>query len=811
MSYTIKFTNGRTLAVIADQSYDQISTSLTLIGKNLNNYGQYINENFVGLLENFAYPIEPRNPVTGQLWYDTGENKIKVYNAGRFKPVGSPTVSSTEPVNPIAGDLWVDTTEGILKWFDGGIFVPAGKTYTDQNGKEGWFTETIADLSNNDYTVSIYYAGDDRLAVLTDQTIELNPGTYDYFNTSTIRPGLTFKKDSGLKFYGVATSAETVAGFDPSNIWTLNTYTETTGDMWIRNDAGLQIGETAPFRFYVDTSTTPDTSVIASADAILNPLEIRYNSISTGTQGVAIHVNPVSERIGVFTNAPAASFDVNGDVVIRGNVTVRGTSTILETEILRVEDPIIELATNQETPSDNALLDGGGLIVHGDSDYSWLVNINSGGVPFNRAWEPSLSINLPDNSLSYKISNFSLLEADPDRPGYFRLGTFVTAAPGLVNLPILQQLTVSNVVLYGNTVTTSVFPPTDLSITPSSGSIDLGNTTKIVNMAETLDADGRDIAVSKGYFEDKLALALGGFVGRKPYTLSLDITDFININTQIIEYLNLTIPVDGFDDPYYAQPDGSRCSVICTRYIATTATYYLDSLNTSTERQEITYVPEVAGTYTNTLTVVTDFELAGSITISTPMPIIQRTIKLFQVVAGFWTFVRDVDNEYLRSTDSIYIADIDRAVIVPTITPISTSLSRISLSTLNGVRKGHIVTGTSINTVTQVISLSTTTTEIEIDPPLTSLLTVGEDLTFLYAPGGILYISGNGPATLQTGTSVIVQDRTTQLNILSGTLIDNENTTSYLNTVTIAVSLESVIVGSTGTYSNWLISLGGGE
>ena len=76
MSYTIKFTNGQTLAVIADQSVDQVSTSLTLVGKNINNYGEYLNTNFVGLLENFAGLTEPLSPITGQTWYDTSENRL---------------------------------------------------------------------------------------------------------------------------------------------------------------------------------------------------------------------------------------------------------------------------------------------------------------------------------------------------------------------------------------------------------------------------------------------------------------------------------------------------------------------------------------------------------------------------------------------------------------------------------------------------------------------------------------------------------------------------------------------------------------
>ena len=65
MSYTIKFTNGKTLAVVADQSIDEVSTSITLVGKNVNNYGQYVNANFVSLLENFSNLIEPSSPVVG--------------------------------------------------------------------------------------------------------------------------------------------------------------------------------------------------------------------------------------------------------------------------------------------------------------------------------------------------------------------------------------------------------------------------------------------------------------------------------------------------------------------------------------------------------------------------------------------------------------------------------------------------------------------------------------------------------------------------------------------------------------------------
>ena len=46
MAYTILNPDGTTLALLADGTIDQVTTSLTLIGKDYNSYGQYFNNNF---------------------------------------------------------------------------------------------------------------------------------------------------------------------------------------------------------------------------------------------------------------------------------------------------------------------------------------------------------------------------------------------------------------------------------------------------------------------------------------------------------------------------------------------------------------------------------------------------------------------------------------------------------------------------------------------------------------------------------------------------------------------------------------------
>lgn len=70
------------------------STSLKIIGRSVPNYGQYIAENFLHLLENFAGPDAPTSPIAGQLWYKknpTGvRGEVRVYNGNTSNPGWDP-------------------------------------------------------------------------------------------------------------------------------------------------------------------------------------------------------------------------------------------------------------------------------------------------------------------------------------------------------------------------------------------------------------------------------------------------------------------------------------------------------------------------------------------------------------------------------------------------------------------------------------------------------------------------------------------------------------------------------------------------
>ena len=89
MAYYVNKTNG-TAIIVLDGTKDTTSTSLTLFGRLVQNYGDQTNENFVHLLENFALGTSPAFPTIGQLWYDTSVNNIKAYTTSNtWVTVGS--------------------------------------------------------------------------------------------------------------------------------------------------------------------------------------------------------------------------------------------------------------------------------------------------------------------------------------------------------------------------------------------------------------------------------------------------------------------------------------------------------------------------------------------------------------------------------------------------------------------------------------------------------------------------------------------------------------------------------------------------
>ena len=82
MSYTVNNTRGSVVSTVNNGTTAAVG-GITLIGKNFTGYGELIAEDFVKILENSANTIgnEPTSPLEGQLFWDTTNQSLKVYNS----------------------------------------------------------------------------------------------------------------------------------------------------------------------------------------------------------------------------------------------------------------------------------------------------------------------------------------------------------------------------------------------------------------------------------------------------------------------------------------------------------------------------------------------------------------------------------------------------------------------------------------------------------------------------------------------------------------------------------------------------------
>ena len=90
---------------------------------------------------------------------------------------------------------------------------------------------------------------------------------------------------------------------------------------------------------------------------------------------------------------------VGGGLTVSGNMTVNGNLTYLSSTITQIEDKNIELAVPETGSPSDAIADGGGITVKGDSDYTLSWSSSRGEWVVNQSFGPSSSsLNLGSSS-----------------------------------------------------------------------------------------------------------------------------------------------------------------------------------------------------------------------------------------------------------------------------------------------------------------------------------------------------------------------------------------------------------------------------
>jgi len=243
MSYTINLTDGALFATIADGTINTTS-SMTLVGKNYAGYGEFLDTNFIHLLENSSDTTAPGAPLSGQLWWDSGNGLMKVYTGTQWKTISSATSSSTAPTNNVTGDLWYDTTNQQLKVWTGSAFLLVGPQFTADTGVTGAIVATIVDTTNQPHVVVELYVDDEIVGIISKDASFSPQVAISGF--TTVRPGITLATTVNGQtplFQGTATLAQALTGgLGPSSFMRTDANTATTGTVTVSNDTGVFIG-----------------------------------------------------------------------------------------------------------------------------------------------------------------------------------------------------------------------------------------------------------------------------------------------------------------------------------------------------------------------------------------------------------------------------------------------------------------------------------------------------------------------------------------------------------------------------------------
>lgn len=349
MTYRVDRYNGTFLTSVSPGTVDS-TTDLKFIGQNYSGYGEVQNENFLHLLENFANTTEPSKPISGQIWYDSGNKKLKFYDGSKFKTASGPEVSSTAPAGLTQGDLWFDTTTSQLSVWTGSEFVTIGPQSAPGFGTSQIITQVVKDTNNASHVILRAVVGGITTAVFSnDPTFTLsdtNQISGFSLADNRINKGVTLNSvDSdgvsdaaaGFKFWGTATNSERLGGLAVSE------FVRRTGDsvgfttrtsfgdpglvVGARNDLGIYIGTTSPIienfnngpiRVRISNAASTedfDDMLIITRSAFSGALSTAYPAVTIGP-GQTNRVNFGSaERVWKTVYATNLYGDLEGDVI----------------------------------------------------------------------------------------------------------------------------------------------------------------------------------------------------------------------------------------------------------------------------------------------------------------------------------------------------------------------------------------------------------------------------------------------------------------------------------------------------------------
>lgn len=348
MAYEINKTDNSKLTDLADNTTSAVG-GLTLIGQNLSQYGEILNENFVRLLENFANSTAPGDPLVGQLWYDTVNKTLKIRTESNiWETVGASTVSATAPANPANGDLWWSTSTGQrqLQIWSGSAWEIIGPEISLENPNTGVVVENILGNDDVNYTCLKLVVSNKTLIIFSSST----------FTPLVPIPNFPSQIITGMNFR---------SSLDPGQIST-GSLTITDTGITPRVDNTIDLGSSSKrftaayattFNGNATSATTATTATSATTATTATNVNITTNADNTSKYIGFVDSTSGNREIKVD---PEFTYNPNTDTlvvpkIVTSQIVASGATPIVVSATGQVSNLRAETASRWHTPRSIAL------------------------------------------------------------------------------------------------------------------------------------------------------------------------------------------------------------------------------------------------------------------------------------------------------------------------------------------------------------------------------------------------------------------------------------------------------------------------
>lgn len=351
MTYVINNYNGSPLVSVPDRTVNITATSIKLPGRDYPRYGEPIVEDLVWMLQNFANTTPPLYPIDGQIWYNTTEKTLKVYDASTntWLGTGKTAYGYSVPLNPSNGQLWFNTSKQQLYAYHGNVWkligplgasdgedaqAPAAIAYTDVQAIK------CLDTGSNSHNVLRITVGGTVVAVVSSDTFSCLSGAIPGSDLTTVSRGINLTNASTIN--GTASNATTANNSTLFDNKPESQFFQTTKSNEPAADNQYELG--SPAAKFANVYSTTFTGTATSAKYA--DLAERYHSDQPLSPGTVVMLGGEHEItkttvagstdvFGVISHSPG--FILNQDagddnewplVALAGRVTVKVTGAV---------------------------------------------------------------------------------------------------------------------------------------------------------------------------------------------------------------------------------------------------------------------------------------------------------------------------------------------------------------------------------------------------------------------------------------------------------------------------------------------------